>query len=125
MAQTSQATARFKLYTKLPQGGLTFGEWYPSVKEQADRCIWTGYGAKQAARDALLFQTDNAKLQKKVIAEDLDYDNVVKYGLAFKQGDKKVGSMRAHMSGVRQEKERVAQLEDILRQLESSKGGAS
>ena len=56
---------------------------------------------------------------------DLDYDNVVKYSLAFEQGEKKVGSMRAQMSGVRQEKERVARLEGKVRQLESSKGGAS
>ena len=125
LLQTNQATARFKLYTKLPQGGLTFVEWYPKVKEQADRCIWTGYGAKQAARDALLFQTDSAKLQKKIIAEDLDYDNVVKYGLAFEQGEKKVDSMRAHTSGVRQEKERVSRLEDKVRQLETNKGGGS
>jgi hypothetical protein len=125
LLQTNQATARFKLYTKLPQGGLTFGEWYPRVKEQADRCIWTNYGAKQAARDAVLFQTDSAKLQKKIIAEDLDYDNVVKYGLAFEQGEKKVDSMRAHTSGVRQEKERVSRLEDKVRQLETNKGGGS
>ena len=27
VAQTNQATAKFKLYTKLPQEGLSFGEW--------------------------------------------------------------------------------------------------
>ena len=73
----------------MPQGGLSFGEWYPKIKDQAERC-WTNYDAKQAARDAILFQTDSAKLPNKVIAEELDYDNVVKYGLAFEQGEKKV-----------------------------------
>ena len=58
---------------------------------------------KQATRDATLFQTDSAKLQKKVIAEELNYDNVVKYGLAFEQGEKKVEQMRAQSGGVRQE----------------------
>ena len=67
--QTNQATARFKLFTKMPQGGLSFGEWYPRIKDQAERCIWNNYDAKQAARDAILFQTDSAKLQKKAIAE--------------------------------------------------------
>ena len=72
--QTNQATARFKLFTKMPQGGLSFAEWYPEIRDQAERGIWTNYDAKQAVRDALLFQTDSAKLQKKVIAEELDYD---------------------------------------------------
>ena len=110
-AQTNQATARFKLFTKMLQGGLPFAEWYPKVKDQANRCIWANYDAKQAARDALLFQTDNSKLQKKVIAEELDYDHVVKYGLAFEQGEKKVEQMRAQTKGVREEQERVSRLE--------------
>ena len=80
--------------------------------------IWTGYGAKQAARDALLFQTDDIKLQRKIIAEDLDYDSVIKYGLAFEQGNKKVHTMRAQKEGVRTEQEKVACLEDKVRQLE-------
>ena len=121
-AQTNQATARFKLFTKMPQGGLPFAEWYPKVKDQADRCIWANYDAKQAARDALLFQTDNSKLQKKVIAEELDYDHVVKYGLAFEQGEKKVEQMRAQTKGVREEQERVSRLETKVRQLEFKKG---
>jgi hypothetical protein len=50
---------------------------------------------------------------------------VVKYGLVFEQGGKKVDSMTAQMTGVRQEKERVARLEDKVKQLESKKGGAS
>ena len=118
-AQTNQATARFKLFTKMSQGGLPFAEWYPKVKDQADRCIWANYDAKQAARDALLFQTDNSKLQKKVIAEELDYDHVVKYGLAFEQGEKKVEQMRAQTKGVREEQERVSRLETKVRQVES------
>ena len=121
-AQTNQATARFKLFTKMPQGGRTFAEWYPKVKDQAERCVWTGYDARQAARDAILFQTDSAKLQKKVIAEEMDYDNVIKYGLAFEQGEKKVEQMRAQAAGVRQEQDRVGRLEDKVRQLEFKKG---
>ena len=62
--QTNQATARFKLFTKMPQGGLTFGEWYPKVKDQAERCIWTNYDAKQAARDAILFQTVSPSVEE-------------------------------------------------------------
>ena len=120
-AQTNQATARFKLFTKMPQGGLSFAEWYPKVKDQAERCIWDNYDAKQPARDAILFQTDSAELQKKVIAEELDYHNVVKYGLAFKQGEKKVEQMRTQAGGVRQEQEQVARLNGKVKQLELQK----
>ena len=52
-----------------------------------------------------------------MIAEELDYYNVVKYGLAFEQGEKKVEQMRAQVSGVRQEQERVARLEGKVKQL--------
>ena len=68
--QTNQATARFKLFTKMPQGGGSFAQWYPTVREQADRCVWTDYDAKQAARDALLFQTSDTKLQKKILQKN-------------------------------------------------------
>ena len=77
--------------------------------------------SKQAARDALLFQTDSAKIQ--VIAEELDYDNVVKYGLAFEQGETKVEQMRAQTGGVRKEQERVARLKGKVKQLKLQIGG--
>ena len=50
-SQTNQATAMFKLFTKMPQGGLSFAEWYPKVRDLAERCVWENYDAKQAARD--------------------------------------------------------------------------
>ena len=88
--QTNQAAARFKLMQKMPQAGQCFADWYPRVKEQAERCDWTGYDDKRAARDAILYQTDDKKLQTKVMAEDLSYKNTVKYGLSLEQGRKKV-----------------------------------
>lgn len=53
--QTNQAAARYKLMRKMPQGELCFAEWYPRVKEQAERCTWLGYDADTAARDAILY----------------------------------------------------------------------
>ena len=51
--QTNQTTARFKLFQQMPQAGNCFAEWYTKIKEQADRCVWTGYDSKAAARDAI------------------------------------------------------------------------
>ena len=82
--------ARSKIFTKMAQWGGSYGEWYPQVRDQADRCIWDGYNFKYAPSDALLYQTDNEKLKKKIITEELDYYGVVRYGLAFEHGDKMV-----------------------------------
>ena len=93
-SQTNQALSRFQLYQQMPQSRQTFGQWDFKVKEQAYCCDWTGYHAKNAARDAILFETDNKKLMKKIVAEDIDYDETIKVGLSMKQGDKKVEEMR-------------------------------
>ena len=44
----------------------------------------------RAARDAILYQTDDKKLQTRVMAENLSYENTVKYWLSLEQGRKKV-----------------------------------
>jgi len=100
----------------LPQGGQHFAGWYIKVKEQADRCVWTGYDAKSAARDAILYQTDSKTLMKKIISEDLSFDDSVKYGLAIEQGARKVAEIRGSTS--RKEDERVAGLEEHVRALQ-------
>ena len=54
--QTNQAAARYKLMRRMPQGEACFAEWYPSVKDQAERCLWDGYNAEMAARDRAGFK---------------------------------------------------------------------
>ena len=105
--QTNQASAKFKLFQQMPQGDQPYSKWYPQVKEQASRCDWTGYNTEKAARDAILFQTNNKKLMKKIIAEDIDFNETVKVGLAMEQGAKKVDEIR---STGRKEVEKVANL---------------
>ena len=101
----------------MPQGGQHFAEWYVKVKEQADRCVWTGYGAKSAARDAILYQTNSKTLMKKIIAENLNLDDTIKYGLSLEQGARKVEVIRGSSS--RKENERVAALEEKVRALQA------
>jgi len=50
---------------KVSDGIKKLAEWYTKVKEQADRCVWTGYDSKAAARDAILYQTDAKKSDEK------------------------------------------------------------
>ena len=54
------------------------------IKEPAERCVWMGYDVKAGARDAILYQTDDKNLMKKIVSEDLSFDDTMKYGLAMK-----------------------------------------
>ena len=111
-SQTNQATARFKLFREMAQGGESFADWWPKVKEQADRCDWANYDVKQACRDALLYQTDDTSLQKKIIAENLSYEDTIKAGTGREQGAKKVERINKQSS-----EDRVRQLEEDVRSL--------
>ena len=75
---TNQATARFKLFQEMPQDGQSFDSWVQLVVEQAKRCDWVGYDEIKAARDAILYQMDDRKLKKKIIAEDTTLGEVIK-----------------------------------------------
>ena len=108
--QTNQASARFKLMQQMSQKGAAYSKWYPEVRDQAERCDWTNYGGKEAAKDAILFQCDDRKLMKKIMAEDLNFEDTVKVGLAMEQGEKKVEEIRSSKNG-RKEEEKVAKLE--------------
>ena len=50
-----------------------------------------------------MFQTDNKKLMKNIVAEEIDYDNTIKVGLAMEQADKKVEEMRGKNSNKEEE----------------------
>ena len=104
--QTNQASARFKLFQQMPQSGRPMSKWFPEIKEQADRCDWTSYGSKEAARDSILFQCDDKKLMRKIMAEDLNFDDTVTIALAMEQGSKKVEEIRG--KGLRKEDEKLA-----------------
>ena len=121
--QTNQAAARFKLMQKMPQSDSCFAEWYPRVKEQAERCNWQDYDASKAARDAILLQTRDKKLQQKILAEDLSYADTIRYGLSLEQGRKKVDEINTLRGN--HDDPRVARLEEQVRRLQTSKPGSS
>ena len=54
------------------------------IKKPAERCVWMGYDVKAGTRDAILYQTDDKNLMKKIVSEDLSFDDTMKYGLAMK-----------------------------------------
>ena len=120
---TNSATARYKLFQEMPQDGQTFSSWAQLVVEQADRCDWVNYGAKSAARDAILFQIDDVKLKKKILAENTALEQVIKLGIASEQANKNASRINSH----KQEAggDRISALEEQVRALKAAKGGSS
>ena len=122
--QTNQAIARHRLMTGLDQGKKNFATWYPTVKEQAKHCSFDGYGVDEATRDAFLFQTSSPKLKQKILAENLNLDNTIKFGLAYKQSRKTAESLRTTAVSA-DSGDRVAALEEDVRRLISKQKGSS
>ena len=106
--QTNQAVMKYKLFMGMPQEDQAFSSWWSKVKEQADKCDFTEYNQKEAARDAILFQTSNSKLRKRILAEDQDLEAVVKLGLAYEQSNTKSKAM----GGRDAESDRIQRLEE-------------
>ena len=109
--QTNQAAARFKLMQRMPQNKECFAEWYPDIRDQAEWYIWTDYDTDTAARDAILLQTRDKKLQQKILSDDLNYANTVKYGLSLEPGKKKADEIISSQG--RPKDTRVAQLKEV------------
>ena len=73
----------FKLFCEMPQGKTPFTEWYTKVLDQAKLCNFAAYDEKKAARDAMTMQTNNQKLRKHALAEEIGFDDFVKHGIAL------------------------------------------
>ena len=91
---------------------LRNGEWSQEVFKQAKRCDWEGYDAQKAARDAILYQTKDSKLRKKILAENLSFEQTVQWGRTNETSAKKVKDVedvahRLESEGVREEIKRV------------------
>jgi hypothetical protein len=116
---TNQATARFKLFQEMPQDGRGFREWSQLVVEQANRCDWANYDKSMAARDAIIFQMEDKKLHRKIIAEDPALQEVIKLGIANEQAVKAADRFKPK---VEQEapQTRIAVLEEQVRALGKS-----
>ena len=66
---------------------------YVKVQEQSNKCSFDEYNLEKAVRDAILLQMSDARLRKKVFAEDLSLENMVKIGLSHEQTQSKLDKM--------------------------------
>ena len=122
-AQTNKAMSKYKLFTGLQQEGESFATWWTQVQEQAEKCDFVGYDVKMATRDAILFQTSNNKLRKRVLAEDLDLVAVIKMGLAIEHSESKAGMMGkpGHKKDEESDVRRMKDLEEEVARLKLQK----
>ena len=65
--QMNQAMVRFNIMQRMPQNEELFMEWYLHIRDQVRQCTWTGYNADAAAKDTILLQTRDSKLQQKIL----------------------------------------------------------
>ena len=90
--------------------------WAQVVLKQARRCTWQGYDEKAAARDAILYQTTDAKLRKKILAENLNYEDTVTWGMTNQQSGRKSKQL-AEVTGAGEN--RIQRLEEQLCRLQT------
>ena len=89
VGKTNQAMARLKLFQQMGQGTQKFGPWYKEVFKQAKRCDWSTYNAEEAARDAIMYQTSDQKLRKRILAQNMTYQETIDWGQSHEESDRK------------------------------------
>ena len=109
------------MFTGLQQEGESFATWRTQVREQADKCDFIGYNFKMATRDAIIFQTRNIKMKKRVLAEDLDLAAVIKMVLAIENSKSKADGEGSHKKDDDSDGRRMTDLEETVVRLKLQK----
>ena len=116
VGKTNQAMSRLKLFQQMGQGSQKFGAWQKEVYKQAKRCTWTNYGIQDAARDAILYQTTDQRLRKRILANNLSYEDTVTWGQSNEEATRKA-QLVEETTGRSEDK--VRRLEEKLTKLQS------
>ena len=89
VGKTNQAMSRLKLFQHMGQGTQKFASWHKEVFKQAKRCDWSLYNTEEAARDAIMYQTSDQKLRKRILAQNMSYQDTVAWGQSHEESDRK------------------------------------
>ena len=68
-----------------PQGTKTFEKWSREITEVAKMIDYQDYDWKQAAVDAMILQTTNAKLRERALQENITFDKLMNMGIVKEQ----------------------------------------
>ena len=86
--RTNKVVQRNMLLSNFPQGNKSFEKWSQQVSEAAQLVDYANYDWKQAAVDAIILQTSSSKLREKALQENVNYENLLKIGIAKEQSEK-------------------------------------
>ena len=107
--RTNKVVQRNMLLSNFPQGSKTFEKWSQEVSDAAKLIDYENYNWKQAAVDAILLQTSSKKLRERALQENVDFDNLLKIGIAKEQSEKGAALLE-HASGQSSVDEEVRRL---------------
>ena len=88
MERTNKVVQRNLLLADYPQGSKSFEKWSQEISNAARLIDYKDYNWKQAAVDAILLQTSNAKLRERALQENTTYDALMRLGIAKEQSAK-------------------------------------
>ena len=79
---SNQVCARNKLWHNMPAGDYSdWRNWAQELLLQAERCVWEGYGAEQAALDAMTYQCPNQQWKDRLMEGHITFDEAINYGM--------------------------------------------
>ena len=67
------------------QGSQKFAVWHKEIYKQAKRCDWSNLGMDDAARDAVLYHTIDYKPRKRILANNMSYQETLAWGQSQKE----------------------------------------
>ena len=107
--RTNKIVQRNMLLSNFPQGDKSFEKWSQQVSEAAKLIDYANYDWKQAAVDAMILQTSSSKLREKALQENINYECLLKIGIAKEQSEKGA-AMLEQASGQNRVEEEVRRL---------------
>ena len=88
ISRTNSVVQRNMLLANHPQGRKSFEKWSQEVSNAAKLISYTNYNWQQAAVDAMMLQTSNAKLRERCLQDNVSYDDMMKLGISKEQSIK-------------------------------------
>ena len=92
-ARTNKVVQRNKLFSNFPQGSKSFEKWSVEISNAAQLIDYSDYSWQQAAVDAMVLQTSNAKLRERALQDNVNYDTLMTLGVAKEQSARGAATM--------------------------------
>ena len=115
IARTNKVVQRNKLFSNFPQGSKSFEKWSVEISNAAQLIDYTNYNWQQAAVDAIILQTSNAKLRERALQENINYDTLMTLGVAKEQSARGAAALERASGQSRSDSSKVKIEEEVRR----------